>query len=148
MPEPVKKSNIKIAQTRSLHWMEEAHLIMCLAWAIGLVMVIIGDVFWDDTMFWIGVVIWISASCLIFAMRGLACILKCLPKLRVQDSSPTNSRTSDEGTNWTITIVRYKFNHLATKLTTFVAFHGLHVACRTSPSKPEIESKVKLSYLL
>ena len=102
--------------------MEEAHLIMCLAWAIGLVMVIIGDVFWDDTMFWIGVVIWISASCLIFAMRGLACILKCLPKLRVQDSSPTNSRTSDEGTNWTITIARYKFNHLATKLTTFVAF--------------------------
>ena len=104
MPEPAKKSNIEITQARSLHWMEEAHLIMCLAWAIGLVMVIIGDVFWDDTMFWIGVVIWISASCLIFAMRGLACILKCLPKLRVQDSSPTNLRTTDEGTNWTLTL--------------------------------------------
>ena len=81
--------------------MEEAHIIKCLAWAIGLVMVIIRAVIWDNTMFWIGVVIW----SLIFAMRGLECILKFLPKLRVQDSSPTNSRTTDEGTNWTITTV-------------------------------------------
>ena len=100
MPEPVKKSNIKIAQTISLHWMEEAHLIMCLAWVIGLVMVIFGNIFSDNTMFWIGGVIW----GLTFAMRGLECILKCLPKSRAQDRCPTNSRTTDEGTNWTLTL--------------------------------------------
>ena len=73
---------------------------MCLAWAIGLVMVIIGNVFWDDTMFWIGVAIW----GLTFAMRGLECILKCLPKSRAQDRRPTNYRATDEGTNWTVNL--------------------------------------------
>ena len=91
---------MKIAQTRSLHWMEEAHLIMCLAWVIGLVMVIIGNISRDNTIFWIGGVIW----GLTFAMRGLECILKCLPKSRVQDRCPTNYRATDECTNWTISL--------------------------------------------
>ena len=115
MPEPVKKSNKKIAQTRSLHWMEEAHLIrvrqgLGLAWVIGMVMVIVSCVIhhslsvWDDMVFWIGVVIWISAWGLTFAMRGFECILKCLPKSRAHDRRPTNYRATDEGTNWTISL--------------------------------------------
>ena len=56
----------------------------------------------DGTVFWIGVAIWIGASCLIFALGGLECILNCLPKSRAQDTRPTNA--TDDDTTWTITL--------------------------------------------
>ena len=94
-----------------LNRMEVAvYLSLGLAWVIGLVMVIVSCVIrhslsvWDDTVFWIGVVIWMSAWGLTFAMRGLECILKCLSKSRVQERCPTNYRATDQDTNWTINL--------------------------------------------
>ena len=100
-----------MAQTRLPNRMEVVvYHSLGLAWVIGMVMVIISCIMhhsfyvWDDKVFWTGVVIWMSAWGLIFAMRGLECILKCLPKSRAQDRRPTNYRATDEGTNWTVNL--------------------------------------------
>ena len=77
-----------------------------------------------------------------------SCLSSHPTSTRTQDSCRTTGKTTNQTQQFLVrvdilnTVVGYKFNHLATKLTPFRAF--LRLAGRTSPSKVEILCKVQL----
>ena len=60
-PEQVKTSKDKMVQTRSRHWMEVSYSSLCLAVAIGWVILVTGAVWGDTVLTRIGLVILLSA---------------------------------------------------------------------------------------